>query len=117
MLEYYHIYPHLAPGALLVVDDSQIPCVRMLIEFLDADRMFECVSLVHTTAFFRRTEAPAVNPLGDDWWLQGYNTLHHPDLSYVRPRALFGRAYSLAQTVLGKRLGKALLRVSGRLKD
>jgi predicted O-methyltransferase YrrM len=72
-LEYYFLYPLLAPGALLIVDDVHIRAVNDLFRVLRADAMFELVDVVRTTAFFRRTAAPTLDPLGDGWWLQGYN--------------------------------------------
>jgi hypothetical protein len=72
-LEYYHFYPHLAAGGLLVVDDIDIPSIHDMYKFLKKDRMFDLIEVVHTTAFFRRTEAPVFDPLADGWWLQGYN--------------------------------------------
>lgn len=73
-LEYYYIYPHLETGALLIVDDIQIPTIRNLAQFLKADDMFELVEVVEQTAFFRRTAADVFHPLCDGWWLQKYNT-------------------------------------------
>ncbi|HEV3231077.1 MAG TPA: class I SAM-dependent methyltransferase [Candidatus Dormibacteraeota bacterium] len=72
-LEYYHVYPHLRPGALLVVDDVQIPTIRRLFEVLREDDMFEPVEVVKTTAILRRTGAPAFPPTEDNWWSQAYN--------------------------------------------
>jgi len=72
-LEYYYIYPHLEPGALLIVDDIQIPTIHDLFRFLKRDAMFELIEVVGSAAFFRRTSAPSFDPLGDGWWLQGYN--------------------------------------------
>ena len=72
-LEYYFFYPQLAPGALLIVDDIHIRAVNDLFRVLRADAMFELVDVVRTTAFFRRSEAPTLDPLGDGWWLQRYN--------------------------------------------
>ena len=72
-LEYYYIYPRLNPGALLVVDDIQIPSVYDFYRFLKADEMFDWIETVQRTAFFRRTEAPVFSPTGDNWWRQGYN--------------------------------------------
>lgn len=76
MLEYYYIYPHLDRGALLIVDDIHIPTVKWLYGFLAEDSMFELLDVVEDTAFFRRTDAPTFNPLGDGWWLQAYNENH-----------------------------------------
>lgn len=70
-LEYYFIYPHLAPGALFVLDDIDIPNIANMFRFLTSDDMFELLERVQNTAFFRRTDAPTFNPLGDGWWLQG----------------------------------------------
>jgi hypothetical protein len=74
-LEYYYIYPRLSTGALLVVDDIQIPSVHDFFRFLKADEMFEWIETVQRTAFFRRTSAEVFNPTADDWWLQGYNKI------------------------------------------
>ena len=86
-LDYYYLYPHLAPGALLVVDDMHIRAVNDLFRFLRADAMFTLLEVVDTTALFRRTDAPTFDPLGDGWWLQRYNELRLPPLaglSFVR---------------------------------
>ena len=77
-LEYYFIYPHLKPGALIIVDDIDIPSVFGLFDFLRDDEMFELIDVVHQTAFFQRTVAPTFNALGDGWWLQRYNRKRHP---------------------------------------
>jgi hypothetical protein len=72
-LEYYYLYPQLAPGALLILDDIHIPTVHNLFRFLRRDAMFRLDEVVETTAFFTRTEAPAFDPLGDGWIHQNYN--------------------------------------------
>ena len=72
-LEYYHLYPHLDPDALLIVDDIQIPTITNLFDFISADEMFDLQEVVETTAFFRRTDAPAFPQTGDGWWTQRYN--------------------------------------------
>lgn len=77
-MEYYYIYPHLAEGALLVLDDIHIPTLKHMFEFLKKDAMFELVEVVMTTAFFRRTSAPTFSPTGDGWWLQGFNRTYFP---------------------------------------
>jgi hypothetical protein len=77
-LEYYFIYPHLRPGALLVLDDIQIPTIHHLYEFLSEDEMFTVVGVVGTCAIFRRTHARTFNPIGDAWWRQAYNKERHP---------------------------------------
>lgn len=72
-MEYYYFYPRLRTGAILVVDDIHIPSVRMLHDFLLDEVMFELKDTIGNTAFFERTDQPTFNPVGDDWWLQGYN--------------------------------------------
>ncbi len=72
-LEYYYIYPHLAPGALLIIDDINIPSIKNMAEILKKDDMFDHLETLGKTAFFRRNEAPLFDPLGDGWWEQGYN--------------------------------------------
>jgi hypothetical protein len=72
-LEYYYIYQHLEPGALLIVDDIQIRSINNLFEFLTEDEMFRLDEVIETTAIFRRTEADTFSPVGDGWWTQGYN--------------------------------------------
>jgi predicted O-methyltransferase YrrM len=77
-LEYYFVYPHLAPGALLVLDDIHIRTVNDLFRFLRADAMFELQEVVHTTAFLRRTTVATFDPVGDGWWRQRYNLRRWP---------------------------------------
>ncbi|MBM4149275.1 MAG: class I SAM-dependent methyltransferase [Lentisphaerae bacterium] len=72
-LEYYCIYPRLAEGALLILDDIDIPTIARMFGILKADAMFELVEVVKHTAFFRRTDRPLHDPLGDGWWQQGFN--------------------------------------------
>jgi hypothetical protein len=72
-LEYFYIYPHLAAGALLVVDDIHIRSVHNLYEFLRRDAMFRLDEVAGTTAFFTRTAAPVFEPFADGWWEQRYN--------------------------------------------
>lgn len=72
-LEYYFIYPHLAEGAWLLIDDVQIPTIHNLFMFLKDEAMFRFVTRSGDTAFFRRTSAPVFCPEGDNWWTQRYN--------------------------------------------
>ncbi|MGA3030001.1 MAG: class I SAM-dependent methyltransferase [Candidatus Limnocylindrales bacterium] len=72
-VEYCYIYPHIAPEGLLVVDDVQIPTIRVLVDILRQDPMWQLREIVGQTAFLQRTDAPTVNPLEDGWQLQGYN--------------------------------------------
>jgi hypothetical protein len=82
-LEYFHFYPHLAPGGLLVLDDTRIPTVGRMLDILKADAMYHLAEVVRDTAFLRRTSAPAVDPHGDGWWLQGYNRREYELVSGV----------------------------------
>ena len=101
-LEYYYIYPHLEIGALLIVDDIQIRSIHNLFSFLKMDKMFHLEQIVKTTAFFRRTDAPTFNPLGDGWWEQGYNRIPSPPFMarHVLKRML---PASLIRLLRGKR--------------
>jgi hypothetical protein len=77
-MEYWCLYPHLEPGALLIVDDIQIPTIYNLFRFIAEDEMFKLLEVVSTTAIFERTAAPTFEHLGDGWWLQNYNKARHP---------------------------------------
>ena len=72
-LEYYYFSQHVRTGGLLIVDDVQIPSVRLMFDFLRKDAMWQKRAVVGHTAFFTRTGAPAHDALGDGWWLQGFN--------------------------------------------
>jgi hypothetical protein len=78
-LEYYYIFPHLQLNALLVVDDINISHIWGMFACLAEDDMFELVDIVDgKTGFLRRTAAPAVSPIGDDWYLQRHNFMRWP---------------------------------------
>jgi len=89
-LEYAYLYPHLAPGALLILDDIHIRTVHNLFRFLRRDAMFRLDEVVGTTAFFTRTSAPAFDPLCDGWVRQNYNL--RPSLRYGWRQRLWNRA-------------------------
>ncbi len=72
-LEYFYLYPHIERDGLLVIDDIHIPSIQNLYRFLRQEEMFRLVEVCGKTAFFRRTAAPAFDPWGDAWWLQGFN--------------------------------------------
>ena len=72
------MYPHLRGAALLVIDDIHIPTIHHLYSVIAEDEMFELVHVERTTAFFRRTDAPALSPTADGWWLQQYNKARFP---------------------------------------
>jgi methyltransferase family protein len=73
-LEYYYIYPHLAAGALLIVDDIDIPTINNMYQVLRADRMYKEIELVGKTAFLERTTAPLFDPIAGWWKMQDYNS-------------------------------------------
>jgi len=83
-LEYYYLYPHLAENGLLIVDDIHVPTIFHLFSFLADDAMFDLLSVVGTTAFFRRTAAPLFDPLQDGWEHQRYNARRFPILAPLR---------------------------------
>lgn len=78
-LEYFFFYPHIRKDGILVIDDIHIPTITNLFKFLCADDMYYLDSVVLTTAFFRRTEAPTFSPTGDGWWQQRYNIQRFPE--------------------------------------
>ena len=90
-LEYYFVYPHLAEGALLIVDDIHIPTVHHLFSVLREDEMFRLDAVVQTTAFFIRTAAPLFDPFADGWWLQHYNKRRFPARDELIPVTLIDR--------------------------
>lgn len=72
-LEYFYFYPRVRTGGILVVDDVHIPTIGHLYDFLCDDSMWEHLGDVETTAFFKRTNAPVLDPHGDGWTSQRYN--------------------------------------------
>jgi hypothetical protein len=77
-MEYYHLYPHIENGGILIIDDIHIPTIHNLYAFLKEDEMWEFIEVIDKTAFFRRTDAPLFHPLCDGWNLQKYNTRRFP---------------------------------------
>jgi hypothetical protein len=107
-LEYYYLYPHLRPGGLLIIDDVQIPSINFMFSFLARDEMWRLDEVVGNTAFFSRTDAPTFDPLGDGWWLQGYNksAFEGTWLARLRSRApapLKSAWHALRGTIQGKK--------------
>ncbi len=80
-LEYFAFYNWLRPGGILIVDDIHIPTINRFYRFLLEDESFLRHGLASTTAYFQRTNAPAFNMEGDDWWLQRYNAQRFPGRS------------------------------------
>jgi hypothetical protein len=81
-LEYYYLYPHVAEGGLLIVDDIKVPSIHRMFDILRADAMYRLVEVVGgNTAFFRRSSAPLLDPEGDGWWTQGYNRAYFEKLT------------------------------------
>lgn len=77
-LEYYRFYPHIRPGGILMVDDLHIPTIRRFFDILREDDNYVLLDIVSHTAFFRRTDVPCLDPLGDDWPRSGYNIKQFP---------------------------------------
>lgn len=113
-LEYLCLYPHLRPGALLIVDDIHIPTIRHLFDFLREDAMFRPLGIAGWTSFFRRTDAPTFPPTENGWWLQGYNAGHfpvpHPRWGVLTPL----RAWEARWILRARQAGGRLLRRAGR---
>jgi hypothetical protein len=85
-LEYYYLYPHLDEGALLIVDDINIPTIGHLFDFLKEEDMFRLLEVVDKTAFFERTAAPLFDPFTDGWYEQKYNVRRYQAANAVTPR-------------------------------
>lgn len=73
-LEYWAIYPHIRAGGILILDDIQIPTINNMLSFLRADEMWSLLEIVDTTAFLKRTNIKCIDPFGEGWWLQKYNS-------------------------------------------
>lgn len=101
-VDYFHLYPHLAPGGLLIVDDIHIPMIRSMFRFLREDGMFRLVEVAANTAFFRRTSAPTFDRLHGDWFVQGYNARHFPLVERLKQRIPPGMRQRI-KAVLGRR--------------
>lgn len=110
-LEYYYFYPHIRAGGLLLIDDINIPTIGRMFDILKQDDMFELLEVVEYTAILRRTTAPTLNPLGDDWWLQGYNRAHYEHLMARTNSGPVGRFLSRALPPGLKRLFPRSLKV------
>ena len=78
-MEYYHFYPRIRAGGVLVVDDIHIPTIRQMYDVLRDDEMWLHLGDEMTTAFFERTDAPSFDPTGDGWERQRFNQRHFPD--------------------------------------
>jgi hypothetical protein len=107
-LEYYHTYPHLDEGALLVLDDVHIPTLFHLFAFLREDPMFQLVEVVGTTAFFRRTSAPTFPPTEDNWWTQTYNWNRFPVSGWPAWGGLRPRIRNLVPVGVRRRFKRAI---------
>lgn len=85
-IDYFYLYPHIAPGGLLIVDDIHIPMIASMFRFLKEDDMWLLVDVAAHTAFFRRSASPTFDRLYGDWFLQGYNARHFPFLERMKMR-------------------------------
>lgn len=78
-IEYYFLYPHIANGGLLIIDDINIPTVNHVWQILKEDDMFEEVCVIEEkTGILRRTDSKMFDPFGDSWWEQKYNRYRVP---------------------------------------
>jgi hypothetical protein len=77
-LEYFFIYPFLAAGALLIIDDLHIPSIFRMFEIIREDEMFTPLHVEDHTGFLRRTNSATFPPTGDAWNLQAYNSKRFP---------------------------------------
>jgi hypothetical protein len=90
-LEFYFLYPTIEQGGLLILDDIRIPSIRRMHDIIAAGPMFKLIDIVaENTSFFRRTDAPLLNPEGDDWWLQNYNKKYFDELMKPQRPTAFG---------------------------
>ncbi len=85
-IDYFHLFPHLAVGGLLIVDDIHIPTIRNMFRFLKEDDMFTLVEVAGHTAFFRRTSASTFDRLFGNWFDQKYNARHFPPIERLKLR-------------------------------
>lgn len=72
-LEYFHFYPRIRSGGLLIIDDVQIATVGRMADVLQEDAMWDMEVLSGKTVFFRRTSVEPLPPDGDDWYRQNFN--------------------------------------------
>lgn len=85
-VDYFHLYPHLAVGGLLIIDDIHIPTIRNMFRFLKEDAMFVLLEVAGHTAFFRRTDSETFDRLFGNWFEQGYNARHFPLIERLKQR-------------------------------
>ena len=102
-LEYFYVYPRLATGGLLLVDDIPIPTIARMFEIIKADPMFELLEVADgNMAIFRRTDAPLIDPHSDSWWLQGYNRAHYARMISGEREGRFAATLRLAASRIPK---------------
>jgi hypothetical protein len=85
-IDYFNLYPELATGGLLILDDIHIPMIKSMFRFLKEEAMFILVEVASNTAFFRRTTAPTFERLHGNWYEQGYNARHFPYVERLKQR-------------------------------
>ena len=78
-IDWYYADLHLKAGGIFVLDDLRIPTVRMVYDFMRADRAWEQLRIIDDTAYFRKNrQAPNLH----DWIEQEYNR-SFPDWSFL----------------------------------
>jgi len=86
-LEYFYLFPLIAPGGLLLLDDIKIPTIRRMYEIIKADETLRLLEVVDDNlAVFERTDAPGCGLTSDSWWRQGYNRPYYEGLVSPPPK-------------------------------
>ena len=120
-LEFYYLYPQISVGGLLIIDDIKIPSVGRMNEIISNGPMFEPIEIVaENTAFLRRTDAPLLDPEGDDWWLWNINQPYYERLmrparpTFVSPLIHWAARSTPTtwQRFLPRRIKKALIKLT-----
>jgi glycosyltransferase involved in cell wall biosynthesis len=69
MIDWYFGAGRLCRGGVVVIDDLQLPAVRLLVDFLDRDPRWQPVRRTEKWAAFQRGSE---GPLTEDWFLQPF---------------------------------------------
>jgi len=80
MIDWYFAAGRLCRGGVVIVDDLQLPAVKLLCNFLDRDTRWHRIQGTEKwAAYERRSEGPLV----EDWDLQPFYSLPNPGLRVV----------------------------------
>ena len=72
-MEYCFIEPFLRSGALLIIDDIQIPSISRMFEILAEEEIYSFIGIEETTGFLRRNKRPRLFAEFGGWIYQNYN--------------------------------------------